>query len=307
MLKAKMAALDVFLSNVKQESSNGIDKAMISHLNSYIRKHKYWPMLQTKKISDDLILLHNTYIRDDVFHFKDLYDTARSVVLSANDLSVIVSFADPTPIRLTIEEYAAKRSDTDIYSRAFEGTMIYVYNYNNKWYFGTSTCPSIDESRYSNPSKTHGMMFDEAISSIATSDQFEPVRETFCKLLDPSLAYGFLLVHHQNVAIVNYTNHFGTPEYAVIFHMFTRDPTNMNNVDYKIQSDVVKQLPPPQDPFQLDPGDFGVIVKTITGEVYKVSSAAIIQKEQDNRGNYNPWINMLSVYMQCRPDYKVDN
>lgn len=326
-----MSALDNMLVEVKEMYLSGAYETMSECLNDYIRKNKYWPMIQTKKITDDLMLLHNTYVRNDIEHFKELYESARSVVLDMNDLTVVVCLADKVPTTLTIEQYGAVMKDGDLYETAYEGTMIYVYNYKDVWYFGTSTCASIDKSRYFHPTKTHGDMFDEALRTYFPDA--ENVREELCKSLYPEEAYGFLVVHHNNSKVMNYAQEFDKEDYAVIFHISTKQktkgfvPKNMHllaetGIKYTKQFSInrsenqisLRTAPEYGTDFTYptkfletveDHMTYGVIVRS--GEnTYRVSHALVLKAEDNHRGNYNPWVNMLSVYMQCRPDYTIE-
>lgn len=326
-----MAALDNMLVAVKEEYLSGAYETMEECLNDYIRKNKYWPMLQLKKISKDLMLLHNTYIRNDVSHFKDLYECARSVVLDMNDLTVVVSLADKIPSIMSVEEYGKVMQDGDLFEKAYEGTMVYAYNYKDTWHFGTSTCASIDNSRYFHPTKTHGQMFDEALR--VYFPEAENVREEFCKSLYPQEAYGFLLVHYENANTMNYSQEFGREDYAVLFHILTKEKTKgfvpkdmhklselgimytkqitINRTDEAV---AIRSVPEYETDFTYpikfiemveDPNTYGVIVRS-GDKTYRVSRKNVIKKEDTNRGNYNPWVNMLSVYMLCRPDYTIE-
>jgi len=277
------------------------------YLKNYLKSKKYYPMLQMKKVFNtrSLILLHNTYKRSDVEHFKELYEETRSVIIDVNrpiGENIVVSLADKIPESMTFEEYLTKADDTDRIMKAYEGTMIYVYNHEDRWFFGTSTIPDIDYSRYFHPTKTHGQMFDEAIAAYAT-------REDFVKFLSPNETYGFLLVHYQNNNVMNYTEEFGE-NYAELFHIFSRDKESKGKtVDY---TDMLLDIPVKySQAFSREECDvenpkiYGFIVRTEKGDTYKVCRNEIFDKENRNRGNSNIWVNMIDVYMKGVPHYKV--
>lgn len=263
------------------------DIPFFDYLKKFMKVHKYYPMLQIKKVfkSKSLILLHNTYKRSDISHFKELYDEARSVIIDINKPvgeNIVVSLADKIPEDMLLDEYMAISKDTDIVKKAYEGTMIYVYCHENTWYFSTSTIPDIDYSRYFHPTKTHGQMFDEAIGT---------TRKEFVLNLLPEKAYGFLLVHHENRNIMNYTLEFGE-NYCKLIHIFTREGATTEWVnDNATVTD--------------DPKIYGFIVRTVDGEIYKVCRNEIFDKENKNRGNSNIWVNLIDVYMKGVPHYKV--
>jgi hypothetical protein len=50
---------------------------------------------------------------------------------------------------------------------------------------------------------------------------------------------------------------------------------------------------------------YGIYVNAISGKRYKVSTDAIIKYEAHNLKNPNVWHNMVAVYIQNKPDYKI--
>ena len=83
--------------------------------------------------------------------------------MSCNN-NVVVTYANSVPRRISYEEYMSTLyNDTDKCYEAYDGTIITVYNYKDKWYFGTSSCPDANSSKFSHPTKSHGLMFDEVL------------------------------------------------------------------------------------------------------------------------------------------------
>jgi hypothetical protein len=296
------------LQTVKTSTKDDSKNSFINELKNFLKRNKYFPMLQIKPVfkSESLILLHNTYKRNDVSHFADLYEEARSVIIDVSKPlgdNIIVSLADKIPENKTLAEYVP--DETDVITKAYAGTMIYVYNHDDTWFFGTSTIPDMDYSRYFHPTKTHGDMFDEAIKNYFD----EPSRERFVKCLSPDKTYGFLLVHHQNGNLMDYTAEFGE-NYAVLFHVFSRNKENKGmSADYTdrlvdismkypevVTIDAVKDL-----------NTYGVIVRKADGTTFKVCREEIFKRENKNRGNSNHWYNMTDVYMKGHSDYHIDD
>ena len=306
-----LTPIETMLAKVKEEyETSGAYKTLADCLNAHIRKNKYFPMIQTKKIfaSDGLVLMHNTYVRDDVEHFKELYESIRSVVIDTNASNIVVSLADKIPTRMSVEDYLSHQHIDDTFEKAYKGTMIYVYSHKEVWHFGTSTCPSIDNSKFFHPTKTHGQMFDEVLTKYFPED-IGDVREKFCSYLSPEKAYGFLLVHHENCHLMDYSGEFGS-EYGVLFHIFTREKRGVLKFDDKLsETGVLYAQKIPKEDFAdtvYNPTTYAVMVHR-GDEVFKVSRIEVIQCESKDRGNSNIWVNMLSVYMQCKPDYKIEN
>lgn len=305
--------LSELLDEVIRTAGDSGDRAAI--LLSVIRKYHFWPALQMKKFFDKsgLVLLHNTYKRKDVAEFQDLYNECRSVVL---DLSapegenVVVSLANSIPETITLESFLYGDNDIcDTYEIGYEGTVVYVYYHNDKWYFGTSGCPTIDSSRYFHPTKTHGAMLDDIIRD----------REAFCTNLDASKTYSFVLVHHQNRHIMDYSKEFGIEEYGKLVHISTRDRKTMEEEDittkplahlegvmyarrFASPEEAIEEVDSPND------GIYCLIAKTADySKLYKVTFPHIIKREEFDLGNPNKWHNILHVYMQNNREYQINN
>jgi hypothetical protein len=306
-----------------------------------IKFHRLWPAIQVKKfksaVDGSLVLLHNTYQREDVKRFKELYDQCRSVVLDFNANQVVVSYSNNIPERISVEEYSKLANpNIDKYQEAYDGTMITVYNFNNTWHFGTSSCTDAYISKFNNTSKTHGHMFNEALMFIFRSEfsddevnSSDPqvianisqrLRDMFTSHLDPSLAYEFVLVHCENPHIIDYTQVFGAG-YKVIFHINSKNRQTLQEVDLSATKPLAHlgmQYPvyhaTLNDAYAAisSPTSYGFIAKTLNGsggttKLYKISPTYIEFKEETDPCNPNVWHNILMVYMKNRKDYKIND
>ena len=77
-----------------------------SFLNVLKKNHLY-PLLKVKKFKNDnnLVLLHNSYKKDNNFEYKELYEQCRSVVLDFSKSignNIIVSYNNSIPERISI-------------------------------------------------------------------------------------------------------------------------------------------------------------------------------------------------------------
>jgi hypothetical protein len=303
-----------------------------------LKKYHLWPSMQIKKFKGrhDIVLLHNTYKRNDVEAYKELYHQCRSVVLdftlSINN-NVVVTYANSIPERINYESYMNKYFDCDDkYYEAYDGTMITVYNYKGEWYFGTTSCPDANSSKFSHPIKKHGNMLDEILfeyyKNCFTQDQIvnekphvisKQLRKMFTDNLDPSNAYEFLIVHHENHHIIDYTQLFGN-NYKVLFHLNTKQRDTL--IEQDITSSRINALVDlgVQYPIQFahineaynymmnNPTCYGIIVKKIVNNqvrILKISTDKINFREETDPCNPNVWINMLTVYMKNKTDYHV--
>lgn len=302
-------------------------KPSISSTLVYVlKKYRFWPALQVKRFftNKDLVLLHNTYKRIDVAHFQKLYDQSRSIVLDFTapvGENIVVTYTQPIPERMNEKDYLGVAKDSDVIEMSYEGTVVTVYNYKDIWYYGTTSCPNVDASRFFHPTKTHGMMLDEVLAKITNNpvptnkEESNTLRQLFANtVLDVKKAYAFVLVHHENKHLINYSDVLGE-NYMCLVHIVTRSRETYADEDlsampfqsigimypqkFTVATDAVSYL-------QNNLNTYGFIVKTQEGKYLKISRDEIIKKEEHNIGHANPWHNMLHVYMQHTP-YKIND
>ena len=337
---------------------NGGDAVMADNNNSYanclillLKKYHLWPFMKVKKFKGrgDIVLLHNTYLRKNVDNFKELYEQCRSVVLdfSLNCNNIVVTYANSIPERIDYNTYFnTMYSPNDKVYEAYDGTIITVYNYKDEWFFGTSSCPDANSSKFSHPTKRHGNMLDEIlykyqkmhftaeeVSALSPEEISLKLRELFVKHLNPAMAYEFIIVHHENKHIVDYTGLLGD-NYMEMFHI------NTKHRDTLIEDDIIASIIPSlieigvKYPLQFNnitdaythinmtPYSYGLIVKKVvdsdsseSGEsggssgskikLYKISTDAINYREETDPCHPNIWMNILSVYMKNKTEYTI--
>ena len=318
-------------------------------LISLLKKYHLWPLMKVKKFKgrSDIVLLHNSYIRNNVDNFKELYEQCRSVVLDFSlerNNNVVVTYANSIPERIDYNHYISSLySAEDKVYEAYDGTIITVYHYKDEWYFGTSSCPDANSSKFSHPTKTHGNMLDEILSkyfNIPLSTLLPPLNPTmdaegcedgsdedtsvklrrlFTQHLDPNMAYEFIIVHHENKHIIDYTGFLGE-NYMEMFHVNTKHRSSL--VEGDIISSIIPSLleigvkyPLPfsniQEAYahiQANPYSYGLIVKKILADkvkLYKISTDAINYREETDPCHPNAWMNILSVYMKNKTEYTI--
>ena len=297
-----------------------------SILLSILKEKHYWPAIKIKKFKSNpyLCLLHNSYKRDDINDFKDLYDECRSVVLDFSRSignNVVISYANSIPIRLSIDNYIKNHYDTtDLCYGALDGTLVTAYYHNNNWHFGSSCCPDINSSKFSNPEKSHGFMFDEVLYEIYKNqvDINDPnisltLRNLFTSNLNQLNSYEFVLVHYENKHIVDYTSILGEG-YKYLFHINTKNRISL--IDEDIRSKPLESLGLKYPHYFGDLNEAiqyasttenSLIIKKANKKIFKVSNDIILHKEEVHSNNYNQWYNFIYVYMLQKPNYTIDN
>jgi hypothetical protein len=320
--------MSVLLNNLIEETykrnmDNSRDYPTV--LLEVLKEKHYWPDIKIKKYKNDknLCLLHNSYKKDNVEGFKELYDECRSIVLDfsrAINNNVVISYANSIPIRTTVNNYTTVLYEpSDICYGAVDGTLISVYYHNNKWYFGSSCCPDINSSKFSHPTKTHGYMLDEVLYEIYKNniDIADPnissvLRDLFTSNLSPLFSYEFVLVHYENKHIIDYTKDFGE-NYKCLFHINTKNRITLIEEDISLKPlhylgiKYPHRFQTPEEAIQyLTATNNSIIVKKLN-KLYKISTDAILHMEEVNANNYNIWYNLLYVYMLQKSNYSVND
>lgn len=294
-------------------------------LISVLKNYNLWPALQVKKFKGqkNLVLLHNTYLREDINEFKNLYEECRSVILDfEGNEKVVVSYANSIPVRMNINDYNNEVKNNDIYREAYDGTTITCYYYNNKWHFGTTSCPDVNSSWFSHPTKTHGVMLDEVLNKLFSkldNNQVLNGRERLTEHLDKNNTYIFVLVHSENKHIIDYTGVLGE-NYGEIIHI---DSKNLHtNEDVSIENKPLSHLSViyprkfsnNEEAYNYvmnsENNSYGYIVKRYINNKYylaKISSDVVSYREETDPCHPNPWYNILATYMKNKQDYHINN
>ena len=193
---------------------------------------------------------------------NDISRECRSLVLD-NMTGNIMSYSCMMP-RLNKEGYDYLLSHPDekqIITTCYEGTYLSVFHHNDKWYVSTRRCLNAEESIF-NQNNSHYDMFLDTLKS-AGYDTFD----SFTSNLDTSKSYYFVLIHHNNKHIIDYTDMFG-PEYMRLCLTTVRD-SNMNELyiydSYKVtfNTDGVIFIPKKLDTIEMNKTttDEGIVVK----------------------------------------------
>jgi hypothetical protein len=101
------------------------------------------------------------------------------------------------------------------YEKALEGTLIRLFFYENKWIISSKKCIDAAKTRWLSD-KSFAQLFEECVQSY-----------TFVHNLNQNYCYSFVIMHHENKIIVNYTN-------PSACHISTRDLDTLKEIDVNI-------------------------------------------------------------------------
>ena len=310
-----------------------------NNLISVLKKYHFWPNIKVKKFknNDDLVLLHNNYkMGNNVSEYKKLYEECRSIVLDftlSSNNNIVVTYANSIPSRISYDQYVKDiYNETDKYYEAYDGTIINVYFYKDKWYFGTSSCPDANSSKFSHPVLSHGAMFDEVLykmysknpdisaNLVGTYEEIsQKLREMFVSNLNIENAYEFVLIHSDNIHIIDYSSILGK-NYKEVVHINTKNRISLE--EYDINSSSIQELINLGVKYPLffenivgaynyinNNLSYGIIIKKNTGEglakLFKISSDYINHREETDPCHPNIWMNILEVYMKNKQNYTI--
>lgn len=172
-----------------------------------LRKKLFEQGILTKDYVDDGLML--LYQKFDSPVTNDLERECRSLVIDRSTLK-IKSYSCETP-RMNEEgmKYLSNcLTQPQIINPCYEGTYLSVFNFNDKWYISTRRCLDSHVSIFNPVQKqtpmSHYEMFDDIVKKAGYQDFNE-----LSQKLDPTNSYYFVLIHHQNKHIIDYTNQFG--------------------------------------------------------------------------------------------------
>lgn len=209
--------IPIFLITEYLESSNGdFDQ---------LRKTLFDKNIFTKDYPDDDLLL--VYHKYDVPIDSELQRECRSLVINKKTLKII-SYSCDTPIMNDEgQNYLLDSTcpvEKQIINTCYEGTYLSVFNHNNKWYVATRRCLDSRDSILDKGDKSHFQMFEEILFN-AGYESFN----AFTEELDQNQSYYFVLIHHLNKHLIDYTKLFGE-SYGRLCLTTVRD-INMNELD----------------------------------------------------------------------------
>ena len=154
-------------------------KFLITHyINSYpeldeLRKQLYSKNILSKDyVEDGLFLIYHKY---DQPITSDLDRECRSMIIDRKDKK-IVSYSCDTPLTNSeVMDYLLLNPSIDkkIF-KCYEGSLLSIFNHNNKWYVSTRRCLDSDDSLWGTDEKSHRSMFLEVLndSGYSSFDDF---------------------------------------------------------------------------------------------------------------------------------------
>jgi hypothetical protein len=203
-----------FINNYKLNNDGAID------IENF-RKELFTKSIMAKcDEKSKLILLYHKY---DLPIKSELEKECRSVIIDAETLQV-VSYTCNNPIyNKEAQQFIINTTPIDMnIFKCYEGSLLSLFNHNDTWYLSTRRCLDSRDSLWN--SKSHYDMFIDVLKKEnLTFDEFT-------NKLNPNYGYYFVLIHHENKQIINYSNIFDI-EYSKLCLIFVRDKETQSEID----------------------------------------------------------------------------
>jgi hypothetical protein len=152
----------------------------------------------------------------------------RSVVLDVDTLKV-VSYTCENPICNNEAQQLLINNTNTLKMQVFkcyEGSLLSLFNHNDKWYLSTRRCLDSKNSVWN--SISHYDMFIDVLTDEGLTF------EEFTSKLDPNYGYYFVLIHHLNKHVIDYKSIFGD-NYTKLSVAFIRNKETQLEVDLKME------------------------------------------------------------------------
>jgi len=157
------------------------------------------------KEDDNLAMIFYNTVHDN---FTKLEESLRSYIIEKTTLDPIASQFNKIIYNDDAVNFIKNKNWNNVVVQpCYEGTMLLVFNYNDKWYVTTRRCLDSNKSKWIK-NKSYRQLFDDAMEGKFTFDD-----------LDKNLCYHFVLVHYKNKNIVTYSG-LGE-EYKELYHVMT--------------------------------------------------------------------------------------
>ena len=202
---------------LKQKDENGIPKYYINI-----------------KENDDLFIVYYDNLPKNIDANHDQFANeiekgTRSCIIEKSTLNIVASQFNRIIYNNDAKDFLKTIDWKHVYiEKCYEGTVLMVYNHNNKWYISTRRCIDASESTWVK-NKSYKEMFDEAIQEKFSLSE-----------LNKNYCYYFTLVHHKNKNIINYSNLGYGNLYKDIIHIMTTEKYTLNEIDVTINNKVQK-------------------------------------------------------------------
>lgn len=280
-----------------------VEEFNIGDISEYFKKADENFNIHPFSNNKNLFLLCNNFKKS---YDSDLYRECRSVVLEKTEtdekttLSVLAC-SHESMIDTCIDDFEFD-TNLDTVEELFEGTSVMVFNYQDTWHVCTTKCTDSYKSFF-NKNKSYGQMFDECILKNDIS------REDFFKTLNPENYYTFIIIHHDNKYITDYTSKFGD-NYAVLALGSVASLRTCEVKNVTVLNTFSPTVITIMDSSDKLAGIDGVICKRYdetrnSYKVFRVMQSKTLESWEKKPNYHNQWYCMLQIFINNDPEYSI--
>jgi len=252
--------------------------------------------------NEKLFLLSNEYLKTTKSDNSDFYRECKSVIIYKHDEG-LTSIANGGTSIIDINMNKIEFMDDDLIEELVEGTNVTVFNFEGTWNICTTKCTDSYKS-YFNPVKSFGTMFDECLENDGTN------RELFLELLDKSQFYNFIIVHHENKYITDYTEKFGF-DYKLLVNN-NRDKNNifMDIPHTTCSANILVSDLQNKTRTELSESYSGLVLNrqcpiNNIKSTFRIMSDSFLLKVSRKPNHYAKWACVLQTFLNSDPKYSV--
>jgi len=152
----------------------------------------------------------------------ELVRECRSLVIDRETFK-IKSYSCETPLmnKEGMNYMLSHMKDPTVVTPCYEGTYLSVFNHNSKWYVSTRRCLNSNDSVFNQMESENSLSHFEMFEDVLKNSNFQGFTD-FSSKLNPNYSYYFVLIHHKNKHMIDYTNMFGV-NYARLCLTTVRD------------------------------------------------------------------------------------
>lgn len=181
-----------------------------------------YPKLEFKEDDDHILVFSSSNQRTG----NELDDSIKSMIVDKSTFTPIVSQFNKLIYNDDAIQYlSGKNWDNVTVKYCYEGTMIIVFFSHEKWYVCTRKCLDAKKSYWIKNISYHDLFMDAIDGKFKVED------------LDKKYCYHFILIHHKNRNIVDYSR-LGK-QYKTVSLAMTTEKYTLNRVQYTINDSVI--------------------------------------------------------------------
>lgn len=302
-----------YLSNAKSDDIEGLRKYLIEN------------SMMTKDYPEEGLIL--VYHKFDIPSLTEVERECRSLVLDRSNLK-IVAYSCETPLMNMqgMDLVLAKQEKQPIVTECWEGSLLSMYKFNNKWYVSSRRCLDAKMSKIGETYNLYDLMLE-----VLQNSGYETFSD-FTDELNQEMSYYWVLLHYKNKHTIDYTSRLGD-NYTKLCLISMRD-SQMNEMDMPLEdqpylgknifvspqkefSDIARNSTFSLEDFDNNPTTEGLAIKVWNEEMNKYN----LVKLQTPHFQYNQHANnkmkglvylyqngMLAEYLKTHPELvKVQN